>query len=84
MKRLKVMMTSAVILLAVGGAFASKSRSFSVYTKLGDVYPNQTRECEFRGFCTGNGSFCEVIVNSIPYQLYYTGCVVSATGFVTQ
>jgi hypothetical protein len=80
MKKVKVMMTSAVILLAVGGAFASKFRAYNVYTQLGDMYPLQTAECQIRGTCTGTGALCRVIVASVPYQLYHTGCVTPANG----
>lgn len=80
MKRVKVLLTSAVILLAVGGAFASKSRSYAVYTRLADFYPGQVVDCQIRAFCEGNGAFCTTIAYGITYQLYTSGCVWSAIG----
>lgn len=84
MKRVKVMMTSAVILLAVGGAFASKNRAQLVYTRLIDLYPNQTQQCQLRGSCTGFGALCQVVVTGSYYQMYYAGCITSATGLFAQ
>jgi hypothetical protein len=84
MKRVKVIMTSAVILLAVGGAFASKSRSQLAYTKLLDSYPNQTVACQLRGSCTGNGALCRIVAMGTYYQLYYSGCTIPANGEFAQ
>jgi hypothetical protein len=84
MKRVKVIMTSAVILLAVGGAFASKSRSQLVYSKLLDSYPGQTQACQLRGSCTGTGALCRVIIMGSYYQMYYAGCITSANGLFSQ
>lgn len=84
MKRVKVLMTSAVILLAVGGAFASKSRAYTVYTTLGDAFPGQYEECQIRTYCSGSGALCRFTYNNINYQLYYSGCVVPANGFIVQ
>ena len=80
MKRVKVMMTSAVILLAIGGAFASRQNAQKVYTNLNDLYPLQTEECQLRGTCTGSGALCRTVVYGITYQLYYSGCFYNALG----
>lgn len=80
MKRVKVMMTSAVILLAIGGAFASRQRAQTVYTQLEDLYPYQVEECQVRGTCTGSGSLCRAVVFGLTYQLYYSGCYAPAHG----
>ncbi|MVT42022.1 hypothetical protein GO495_15630 [Chitinophaga oryziterrae] len=84
MKRVKVLLTSAVILLAVSGAFASKFRATRVYTRLVDLYPGQAMECQIRGFCDGNGALCTTIVYGVTYQLYTSGCVYSAIGEMVQ
>jgi hypothetical protein len=80
MKRVKVLLTSVIILLAVGGAFASKSRATTVYTRLVDFYPGQLVDCQFRAYCEGNGAFCTTIAFGVTYQLYTSGCVWSAIG----
>jgi hypothetical protein len=77
---MKRVLTTAVILLAVGGAFASKFSPSRVYTKLLDLYPGQVAACQIRGFCDGVGSLCTTYVNGTGYQLYLSGCVVPAAG----
>jgi hypothetical protein len=84
MKKLKVLMTGAVILLAVGGAFASKYRTVTSYTYLGDMFPGQTQECQIRNYCSGTGALCTMTYINVSYQLYYYGCVVPANGFLVQ
>jgi hypothetical protein len=80
MKKVKLLLTGTVILLGVGGAFASKSRTANVYTKLDDVFPGQYDECQFRGTCTGSGALCRTVVFGVAYQLYYSGCSTPANG----
>lgn len=81
MKRVKVIITSAVVMLAIGGAFAS-GRSLRVYTTLDDAPPGQVAECQLRGFCSGTGSLCYAAISGNVYQLYYSGCSIPANGIL--
>ena len=82
MKRVKVIITSAVIMLAIGGAFASERVAQRVYTTLDDAPPGQVAECQLRGICTGNGSLCYTVLSGSVYQLYYSGCSIPANGIL--
>lgn len=84
MKRVKLIMTSAVIMLAVGGAFASKNAGYLVYTTLEDMPPGQTAECQVRGTCSGNGALCYMVLSGAAYQLYRTNCTFTANGIFGQ
>jgi len=80
MKRVKIALTIAVLLLAISGAFASKFRGVAAYTSYWDMYPNQILDCQVRGFCTGTGSLCTTYFQGNTFQLYYSGCAYPLTG----
>jgi hypothetical protein len=86
MKRVKVALTAAVLLLAVGGAFASKARAYAAYTSYWDMYPGQVYECQVRGFCPGTGSLCTTRPpgQGFFFQLYYSGCTYPLTGIYNE
>lgn len=77
-------MTITILLLAVGGAFASKARAYYAYTSYWDFYPNQTDDCVVRGYCPGTGSLCRIVNGNTYYQLYRSGCLIPLNGILNE